>query len=123
VLRKNYLCEKEHLLEFWLTTFEDMINAKCFECGENINSRSVCHKCKVKYCVNCRPPPCSKSKCPNGHGYIKNKPSPYLTYICDMCGLQIGPICEDIFDDVKCNFGVCGNCIHNLPEIQEVKAA
>lgn len=46
-----------------------------------------------------------------------------MTYICDICGLEAGPIYKNIFDDVKCNFGVCENCIKELPEVQDIQAA
>lgn len=117
-LKREYMCSNHHKLEFWISSFEDMTNSKCVECSGVLTCRSVCHQCKVRYCVNCRPPPCTKSHCPNGHPYIKRKASP--TYVCDICGLKAGVMYSEVYDDIKCNFGVCSNCMVFLPESSPV---
>jgi hypothetical protein len=108
-----YLCSKDHQLEFWISTFDKMVNSSCTECGSKGNCRSICHQCSEVYCSLCRSPPCTKSKCPKGHSFLYASGGP--NYICDHCGLAPRFLEEPIYDDVKCNYGFCKPCYDALP--------
>lgn len=120
-LKREYMCAKKHRLEFWIATYEEMVSSKCCECADTFACRSVCHLCKVKYCVNCRPPLSTKTHCPNGHTFIERTAS--LSYVCDICGLKAGAFYDKVYDDIKCNFGVCSNCITMLPDEYDFKSS
>lgn len=112
--RRQYLCSHDHPLEFWTATFDEMSSHECADCRENFACRSVCWECGEKYCVLCRPPPCTKQHCPRGHKYALTNSPP--TYICDLCGLRPYMFGQKCYDDVKCNFGMCSSCRDQLSE-------
>lgn len=78
------------------------------------NCRSICCLCQEVYCTLCRPIPCTKGKCPNGHGFVYTHGS--YNDICDSCGLKPKVVGEAVYDDVRCNFLFCKPCYEALPE-------
>lgn len=83
--KREYRCTKGHRLIFvtdgnfnqiyshgrlYKTTCSEI----CAHCKEMILSKSVCLECgigddKVVFCINCRPIPCEKNRCPVGHNF------------------------------------------------------
>lgn len=95
------------------------MNGFCGHCGEQTLCPSVCEECstpeaKIVYCGVCRPPPCSKSRCPIGHHMEADYHLDYDT-TCDLCGISAKIYENKAYHDEDCNFSVCVECHRKLP--------
>ncbi len=113
--QKDYKCPKGHQLEFFIGSYEEMLQSLCAICEQEMLCRSICRICDLLFCVNCRMPPCSKEGCPLGHSYnfqhIAN-----LNFICDICGVSTSVSNDGVYDDNLCNMGICQGCYSGLPD-------
>lgn len=110
-MKLQYKCLSGHQLEFFVGSYEEMLESKCAECGEKRLVRSLCRICGEFYCVGCRVPPCAKEGCPIGHPFAFQRIS-NLNFICDICGVSTAVSKDVVYDDSLCNFGICEDCFN-----------
>ena len=67
------------------------------------------------YCSDCRPFPCTKTKCPTGHK-LKYRNKPTKNRICDLCDAPAGLLGKGVHGFCACEFDICDICYQKLPE-------
>lgn len=105
-MQLEYKCLKGHQLEFFVGSYEEMLESVCTSCKQKRLCRSFCRVCDQFYCVGCRVPPCSKEGCPIGHTFAFQRIAS-LNFICDICGVSTAVSNDGVYDDSLCNFGIC----------------
>lgn len=116
--KTQFMCDREHKLEFLDKMPSDMTDPICMDCSATENVKSLCYVCGTMYCNKCRIPQYTQRGCPANHKYKMEMAD---TIRCSICNLAAAYVNLPTYVDIECQFKICELCFHKLPKMSEAQ--